>query len=198
MKRFVLAALVALALPLAALANNVEVVNSSGTLMGSAAGLSLTSNLIEITLGSGPRGSDIGTVSLSVGPLLSGSLLGGGTFSPASSFFTITINPGEFATVPQGGVLFSGVFTGPVSWSPLSGEPGYYQLLGPVAGHWWTGLYGTGYTSQTYFGTFNANGVFTATSGSGLSFVNPEPSTLALLGTGVIAVIAIARKKLKV
>src|SRR5579862_9104970 len=101
MKRLVVTALLGLALSVAAFASEVEVINSNGTLVGNASGLSLASNLVEISLSAALRGADIGTLTLTTGALSSGNLLAGRTFSFASSSFTISINPGIFAALPQ-------------------------------------------------------------------------------------------------
>ncbi len=203
MKRFVLTVLLALALPSVALANTVSFTNNNGTLVASSSGLSLVSDLTSIAGGYGsPHGSDIGTVSITLGPLLTGSLLTGGTFSFASSSFSVSVD---------GGVLFSGAFTycswctgrnngglghGPISWTLVS--PGTYMLEGYVSGTWRDGEQGYGLIEETYTGSFNANGVFTATSGSGSSMVTPEPGTLGSFITGLVSIAGIVRKKLKV
>ena len=212
MKRFVLTVLLALVLPSAALANTVTITNNNGTLVASNSGLSLVSDMTSIYGGYGsPGGSDIGTVSLTLGPLLTGSLLAGGTFSYASSTFSLSVNPGVISRFPQGGTLFSGAFTycawcnrhnngglghGPVSWTLLS--PGTYMLEGYVSGGWADGWGGYGLIEEVYTGSFNANGVFTATSGRGVSQVTPEPATFGLFVTGLVGMAGMVRKKLKV
>ena len=199
MRRFVLTALLGLALSVPAFAYEVPVYNSNGTLVGTTAGLSLVSDLTAVGIGAGFGGSDIGTFSFATGPLLSGSLMGDGTFGFAGSSFTISINSGIFKGLPQGGILFSGAFTSPVGWGPISGEPGYYTINGILAGNWWNGIHADfGFTEQTYFGTFNSSGgVFTANAGTGFSLINPEPGTMALFGTGLIGIAVIVGKKLK-
>ena len=194
MKRIVLTVLLALALPIAASAKVEPLFNNNGTLTASASGLSLQSTLTQIYFGY--KGSDLGTLTITTGALISGSLLGGGAFSFVGSSYVATVNPGVLKSLPQGGVLFSGAFTAPISWIALGG--GYYELYGLVAGNWAGGLHGTGYTSQIYVGSFNSNGVFTATLGGGQSWINPEPSTFALFITGLTGIAGLARRKLKI
>jgi hypothetical protein len=211
MKRFFLMILVALALPSAAVANVVEFTNNNGTLVASTSGLSLVSDLTGISGGfGGPSGSDIGTLSLTLGPLLTGSLQTGGTFSLGGAF-SVSVNPGVIPRIPGGGTLFSGSFVycswctrrnngglghGVPTWSLVS--PGTYMLSGYVSGSWRGGYQGYGYIQEVYTGSFNANGVFTATSGSGFSMVTPEPATLGLFATGLVGIAGMVRKKLKV
>jgi PEP-CTERM motif-containing protein len=211
MNRFVLVVLLALALPSAALANTVTITNNNGTLVASTSGLSLVSDLTGISRGYGnPHGSDIGTLSISLGPLATGSLLTGGTFGTGGGF-SISVNPGVISKFPQGGVLFSGAFAlctwctrrnngglghGVPTWTLIS--PGTYSLTGYVSGFWEDGYSGYGFVDETFTGSFNSNGVFTATSISGFSAVTPEPSTIGLFVTGLVGIAGMVRRKLKV
>jgi len=211
MKRVVLTVLLALALPSAVLANTVDFTNNKGTLVASTSGLSLASDLTGISGGFGsPSGSDIGTLSLTLGPLLSGSLQTGGTFSMAGSVFSISINPGVISRIPDGGTLFHGSFVlcswctrrnngglghGVPTWTFVS--PGTYTLSGYVSGTWRDGQQGYGFIQETLTGSFNSNGVFTATSISGSSMVTPEPSSVGLFVTGLAGIAGFVRKKLK-
>src|SRR4029077_2658301 len=89
MKRIIWMALLALALPLAAFAGNVDFSNNGGTLTGSAAGLTLTgSTLTEVVglNGNGPVLGTLGTVSFSTGSMLSGSLATSAVFNSGGSF----------------------------------------------------------------------------------------------------------------
>jgi hypothetical protein len=192
MKRFVLIALLALIQPLSAFAKLETILDSNGTLTAGVTGLSLGSNLTWIF---GSSGSNIGSVTITTGALLSGSLATGGTFSSASSSYTVTLDPGISAYAPGGGVIFHGSFTGPISWFPISGEPGYYELQGNVAGSWTTcGCLGYGWTSQTYVGSFNSQGIFAATIGSGIAVINPEPGTVVLFTSGLCCIGAMVRR----
>src|SRR4029077_8447195 len=134
MRRVILMAVLALALPLAAFATSqVDYRDSGGTLGGTSSGMSLTGAMIE---GYGPAGSpptkqgNLGTLSFTTGTLLSGSLdgkTGIATFANAGSSFTIT-----GTGVPS----FTGTFDGPVTWSMITLHNGThnYTLTGTVSG----------------------------------------------------------------
>jgi hypothetical protein len=198
MKRFTLMVLLALILPLTAFARTVLIVNSDGTLTASNPGLSLIGS--NITYFYTSAGNDLGTVSFTTGPLISGNLVTGGTFSPVLSSYSITIGPGILASFPNGGLVFSGSFIGPISWSPISGEPGYYEFRGELKGFWYTcECTGYGWTTQVYSGSFNSQGIFTATTGSGGARINPEPGTVVLFTTGLCCIgFMVRRNRLKI
>ena len=90
MKRVILMALLAMALPLAAFADNsTDFTNSGGTLAGSSAGLSLSGSELIAVDGLGGGGlitGGLGSVSFSTGALATGSLQMGGTFDGGGSF----------------------------------------------------------------------------------------------------------------
>ena len=104
MKRMVLIALLAMALPLAAFAGSsgaVDFTNSSGVLSGTSAGLSLSSS--ELIAANGLNGlglvtGGLGNVSFSTGMLTGGSLQNGGTFASGGSF---TIHAGSLSAAPS-------------------------------------------------------------------------------------------------
>src|ERR1051325_10428551 len=90
MKKLVLLAALALALPIAAFADSgVDYTNSGGTLTGSSSGLSLSGSVLSVVNrfhGGGKITGDLGSVSFTTGALLSGSLQTGGTLDGGGSF----------------------------------------------------------------------------------------------------------------
>jgi hypothetical protein len=200
MKRTLMLAILALALPMAAFANNsIDFTNSGGTLSGSSAGLSLTgSELIAVNglNGLGLVTGNLGSLSFTTGALTSGSLQMGGTFAGGGSF----IIDGNGTNGIPSGAIFTGSFSGPVTWTLITLANGThdYTLSGSVTGTTLSGATVEGATVQLVINTGKGffNGSTTISSGD-TNIVVAEPGSLTLLGTGLLGLAGVVRRKLK-
>jgi hypothetical protein len=166
----------------------------------------LVLNLYAFNGISSAKGSALGSVGFSTGAFTGSSLWSDGTFSSAGSKFNI-IGQGKWLTAllgkpAKGKVeLFNGSFVGAISWTVVSAVHANYvfDLSGTIAGTLWNGMAMTGTTTQTIYAftdqwpTDHKGGIHLGT--TQLSPV-PEPGTLGLLGTGLIAVAGTMRRKL--
>jgi hypothetical protein len=202
MKRTVLMFLLAMALPVAAFANSsVDFTNSGGTLAGSSSGMSLSGSELIAANGLGGGGiitGGLGTVSFSTGSLeAGGSLQLGGTFNSGGSF----VIAGNGTNGIPNTTLFNGAFDGPVTWTlvTLANGTHNYTLSGTLTGTWYNGQTVFGATVQLTINTGKGyfDGTTSISSGDTNIIATPEPGTLGLMGTGLVGLAGILRRKLK-
>ncbi|MFY9643573.1 MAG: PEP-CTERM sorting domain-containing protein [Terriglobales bacterium] len=199
MKRItIILGLLALLLPMAAWADGIDLTNQGGTITFTDAGVvSAGSELMSFNGIQAPRGHSLGSVSFSTGAFTGASLWTGGTFSSVGSSFIIK-GVGNFGQ-PKG-VIFDGAFFGPISWTVIShsGASYVFDLSGKISGMLWTGREVSGTTSQTIYAytdqwpTDHKGGIHLGQS----QLTVPEPGTLGLLGTGLMAIAGTVRRKL--
>jgi|SRR5579863_4071484 hypothetical protein len=172
--------------------------NSGGTLSGTNAGLSLTgSTLIAVDgyNGGGLVTGELGSVTFTTGALTGGTLQMGGTFAAGGTF---TIDGNGNGGLPDG-TLFSGTFSGTVTWTltTLANGTHSYTLTGVVTGTM-GGSSVNGVSVQLTINTGKGyfNGSTTISGGDTTVETSvPEPSTLALFGAGTMFLAGTLRRK---
>lgn len=200
-RKFFVVALVVLScmfLPSLASASSTDFSNSGGTLSGTNAGLTLTgSTLIAVTgfNGGGIVTGDLGTVAFTTGALSSGDLQMGATFASGGTF---TISGNGTGGLPNG-VIFSGTFSGSVTWTlaTLANGTHNYTLTGVVTGTM-GGMNVNGVTVQLTINTgkgFYSGSTLISGGNTTIESSVPEPSTLVMFGTGGLSMLGMLRRK---
>jgi hypothetical protein len=207
MRRILVLALLAMALPVASWANSTQIVfqNTGGKISSNGTTLSLSgSTLTSFTaLGGTTYTGSLGSVTFTTGTFWSGNLGVAAVFNGGGSF---SIAGNGSNGIPTG-VLFSGSFSGPVNWVGTFNPAGRgglgnwtYTLTGTVQGELSNGTNAFGGTVQFTFDVPGskefAKGIAVNLNDGVTTVTVPEPGTLSLFGTGLLGLASLIRRKL--
>jgi hypothetical protein len=194
-----LLAVMALAMPIIAQADTISLTNQFGTVNISTMGISSVGSQLQSFNGiQANPGHSLGSVAFNTGALVSGSIWTGGVFSATGSSFVVkgVGNMGQ----PKG-IIFNGAFEGPIDWTLVASSKLYheYTLTGTIVGELYNGHMASGTTTQTIYTYWNQEKIDHKGSvhlGATVVSSSPEPGTLGLLGTGLVAMAGALRRKI--
>ncbi len=190
----------ALAVPLAAMADTETFASTGGSLSGNDKGMTLTGAVLtDVSLPGGGliTGADLGSLTITTGILGNANVTDGGNILAGGSI-TVTGNGAD--GVPNG-TLFTGTFQAS-NWTLTTLPDGTHQYS-YIAGVNGTDGNGDTATGQMTF-NFNTGSAFfegIATSGQSSStstvLAVPEPGEMSLLGVGMLGLLGAIRRKMK-
>ncbi len=194
-----LLAVMALVMPIIAQADTIDLTNQYGTVTITSNGISSVGSQLQSFNGiQANPGHALGSVTFNTGALVSGSIWTGGVFSATGSSFVVkgVGNMGQ----PKG-IIFNGAFEGPIDWTLVASTKLFheYTLTGTIVGQLYNGHMASGTTTQTIYTYWNQEKIDHKGSvhlGSTVVSSSPEPGTLGLLGTGLVAMAGALRRKI--
>jgi len=207
MKRVVctaLLALLAVVLPVMARADTIDMTNQFGTVTILASGItSFASELKSFNGTQAGPGHALGRVNFSTGAFIStgpgSTILTGGQFSSTGSSFVVNGKWGPLKS--DHGTIFSGAFTAPIDWTLIASSRQFheYELTGQISGQLYNGHMATGTTTQVIYTYWNQEAQDHKGEihlGGTILNSTPEPGTLGLLGSGLLAMAGVIRRRI--
>ena len=202
-----LLALLVVVLPVLARADTIDLTNEFGSVTILNSGItSVGSQLRSVTVDGKNIGSGhaMGSVTFWTGAFIptgpTSTIWTGGEFTGgAASDFTVKGKWGPLKA--DKGTIFSGQFVGPVDWTLVAGGKFFheYLLTGEIKGQLWNGHMATGSVSEEIYTFWNQEEKDHKGSihlGSTVINSTPEPGTLGLLGSGLLAMAGALRRKI--